>query len=1123
MPGVSEPAREIPVAEAVDVVVVGGSTGAVTAAVSAAQSGAKVFLAAPWGYLGEDMTASLRLWLEEGETPASGLAAQVFNDDTDPANLPHPNALRYQYQADRPAASRHADTVPPSRLCDQAWESAARDGLQFDGDVTITLDLGRPCEVETLRVRSFDRGEKGGFRVESLAVSRSEDRVRWTEPDVVRPEGPASNEIIRMDIPLGSRFRYLRIFFKKPENSPRMLLGEVEVIGPVPEAVKRALGRKPWPRPLHVKRTLDDALLAAGVPFLFHCRVTDVLRDEQGRLGGIVMANRAGRQAVLARTVIDATSRATVARLAGAPFRPFPGGTQVFKRVVIGGEAQSGPGISWRRIEPPFIGPFPNKAGTQSGMFPIIEYTLELPVAGDSDGAWAAADQLARTRTYHPEQQFTSDELFQVPPDPMRGQTPGEGTWRGVNALPLGAFRPQGMERLLVLGGCADLPRDQAERLLRPLALMAMGERIGLEAAREAKTVPETGKVALRGEPLPGKPVASGEVAEPLGGLRPGAARLPGVAQQDRALPVLGSYDVVVIGGGTAGAPAGIAAARQGARTLVVEQFCGLGGVGTLGAISIYCSGNRVGFTAEVEGNPSWVIEQRMEWWRKTLLRAGADLWFSCTGCGAFVDRGQVRGAVVVTPRGRGVVLAKVVIDATGNADVAAAAGAPCVTTGATEFAMQGTGLPGRQLGATYTNTDYTYTDETDLVDVWHLLVYAKHKFPGAFDLGQLIDTRERRRIVGDCTLTVFDQLTQRTFPDSIALAIAGYDTHGYIVDPNLLLRHPWGRLTSYVPYRCLLPQGLEGLLVTGIALSAHRDAQPVVRMQPDIQNQGYAAGAAAALAVRSGVTPRNIDIRALQRHLVETGNLPPSVLTDQDSHPVSKEAVAEAVKNVDRDSRSLAIVLGCPDESLPLLREAYGSAQGRAKAVCAKALGMLGDAVGLPTLVAELETAGGWDATPSWRLDKSDPQYGLAGWVTSHQDNTLMALGQTRSPEAVPAVLKRLAMLRPDTAFSHHRAVYRALESLGDGRAAKPLAELLRQPGMGGYAVAAMAPGTSTGKTRMVATRELMLARALYRCGDWEGAGEKTLRQYAADLRGHFVRHAQAVLDAGKEYRAAF
>jgi hypothetical protein len=428
--------------------------------------------------------------------------------------------------------------------------------------------------------------------------------------------------------------------------------------------------------------------------------------------------------------------------------------------------------------------------------------------------------------------------------------------------------------------------------------------------------------------------------------------------------------------------------------------------------------------------------------------------------------------------------------------------------------------LPGRHLGATYTNSDYTYTDETDMVDVWHLLVFAKDKFSTAFDLGQLVDTRQRRRIVGDYTLTVFDFLTHRTFPDSIAFASAGYDTHGYVVDPALLLRHPYGKLTAYVPYRCLLPRDWDGLLVTGIGLSAHRDAQPVVRMQPDIQNQGYAAGAAAAMAARAGTMVRHIDIRALQRHLVEIGNLDQSVLTDQDSYPVSREAVAEAVKNVAKDSASLAIVLNQPTDSLPLLRDSYRTAQGRTKVVTAKVLAMLGDATGLDTLLAELKAGEDWDATPQWRMGKDDPQVGLVGWITSHLDNTLMAVGRTRRPEAVPAVLRLLSILRPESSFSHHRAVYLALEWLADSRAAQPLAEMLQKPSMGGYAVTSMEPGGATDKTRVQATREIMLARALYRCGDWEGLGEKTLRQYAQDLRGHLARHAQAILAAGKSSR---
>jgi hypothetical protein len=63
------------------------------------------------------------------------------------------------------------------------------------------------------------------------------------------------------------------------------------------------------------------------------------------------MANRAGRQAVLARTIIDATDRGTVARLAGARFRPYPAGTHTFRRVVVGGEPVDADGPGVRGVE----------------------------------------------------------------------------------------------------------------------------------------------------------------------------------------------------------------------------------------------------------------------------------------------------------------------------------------------------------------------------------------------------------------------------------------------------------------------------------------------------------------------------------------------------------------------------------------------------------------------------------------------------------------------------------------------------------------------------------------------------------------------------------------------------
>ncbi len=1118
-PAVNESARQIPVAYKVDVVVVGGSTGAVAAAVSAAEAGAKVFLAAPRPYLGDDMTATLRLWLEKGEKPIAPLAKLLFTDTQTNQALPDPNRIPFSYEDDQPDAAIHKDTKPPSLLTDGKWLSASQQSVQYDGDVTITADLGKTQPVESVRVMAFRRpanDKLAGFVVDGITVLVSDDKKDWQPAGVLKADDPSAASVL-FSAPVRTKARYVKFLVKKTSDVSRLLLGEIEIIRPASGARVVEAGRCPPPRPMHIKKTLDEALLAAGVEFLYSCYPTDILRDSAGNPCGIVMANRAGRQAVVAKTIIDATDRALVARLAGARFRPFPVGIQTLKGVVIGGEPRTAPNMTARTVDPPFLGRFPNQAKTASGEFQIIEYTLDLPIKGDDPDSWAGADQKFRSLTYHPEQQFVCDQLFQIPPDPMHGRQAAAGNESSLDELPLGAFQSAEATHLYVLGGCADISREQAARLMRPIGLIDAGIRIGKAAAKEAKSLPTPKGAALVGKET-AKPAAAGDVGEILLGVRP-IQELPTIDQPARALPVLGSYDVVVIGGGTGGAPAGIGAARRGSKTLVVEYLHGLGGVGTIGAISKYYWGNRVGFCATVEGGPSWVIEHKKQWYRDELLKAGADIWFGSIGCGALVNDGRVCGAVVATPQGRGVVLAKVVIDATGNSDVAVAAGAACLYTDQTEFGMQGTGLPPRELGATYTNTDFTVVDETDMLDVWRMFVFAKQKYPNAFDQGRLIDTRERRRIVGDFTMSILDQVNLRTYPDTVVWARSNFDTHGFTVDPYFMLEHPEKKgIYVNIPYRCMLPKGLEGILVIGLGTSVTRDAVPLVRMQPDIQNQGYASGVAAAMAAKVGSDLRNIDIRALQKHLIEMGNLQESVLTDEDSHPMPREKIVEAVKNIKDHFKGSAVVLAHPQQALPLLKEAYATADNDAdKLTYAKVLATMGEAAGLEPLLAEVSNVPQWDKGWNYR------GMGQFGNAFSPLDSLVVALGRPGDSRAVPVILKKLELLTAESEFSHHRSAALALELIGDPAAAPALAKLLGQPDMTGYVhdsievvVQRGVPGgTCSEETRRDSLRELVLARALYRCGDHKGLGEKILRNYTKDLRGHLARHATAVLKA--------
>jgi hypothetical protein len=457
-------------------------------------------------------------------------------------------------------------------------------------------------------------------------------------------------------------------------------------------------------------------------------------------------------------------------------------------------------------------------------------------------------------------------------------------------------------------------------------------------------------------------------------------------------------------------------------------------------------------------GSDRWNAVEKAEWLRQELRRRGADIWFGTLGCGTLLDDGQVRGVVLATPWGRGVVLARTVVDATGNADIAAWAGAPTSYSISERGSLnvQIAGFPERPLSRWYVNTCYTMVDDTDVLDVWHLMVWRRNEFRNkpVFDVGQLIDSRDRRRIVGDATLTVPDILNGRTFPDTFSQHYSNFDAAAFPDSPLLLIADAKGPIfRTDVPYRCLLPQGLDGLLVVGLGCSAERDAMTLIRMQPDLQNQGYAAGLAAAEAARLGGSTRSVDIRALQGQLIREGLLDPRVHTDEDSYPLSDEAINRAVRTLaDRDAEqnatlgALAVVLTHPDRAMPSLRAAYLNPSGPvARLAFAQILGVLGDPVGAPALIEAIETHDGWDTGVALTSQRK------TGNMFSPLDRLVIALGLSRDPDSLPALLAKLRQLRPDSELSHFKAIALALSvHLPCPDAVDPLVELLAATGAG-------------------------------------------------------------------------
>lgn len=137
---------------------------------------------------------------------------------------------------------------------------------------------------------------------------------------------------------------------------------------------------------------------------------------------------------------------------------------------------------------------------------------------------------------------------------------------------------------------------------------------------------------------------------------------------------------------------------------------------------------------------------------------------------------------------------------------------------------------------------------------------------------GEQIGIRETRRIQGDYVLTASDFVEARSFSDDIARNAYYIDIHLANSKGAMTFTHLKPGQSHGVPYRVLLPEGLDNLWVPGRAASADRAVQGSLRVMPNCFAMGQASGTAAALALRSGTKSRGVSISALQQVLLEQG-----------------------------------------------------------------------------------------------------------------------------------------------------------------------------------------------------------------------------------------------------------
>ena len=501
------------------------------------------------------------------------------------------------------------------------------------------------------------------------------------------------------------------------------------------------------------------------------------------------------------------------------------------------------------------------------------------------------------------------------------------------------------------------------------------------------------------------------------------------------------AVDVVVVGGGVAGVPAAIAAARTGAKTVLVEALRQLGGMGTAGGIGQYWQGYRDGVTAEYDQRirdlkPAVHGIGKREAWRRMALEAGVSILWGCAAYGVEKEGGRIVAVKVATDSGPLRIVARTVVDATGNANVAAMAGAPVEFLEKGPLAVQGSGVSGRPLGVGYMNTDWGYVNDSSVRDRTRFLACGRMGAPGIWDVSQLVGSRERRRIVGEIVLTDTDMATGRKFSDVIVRTRSNFDSHGPTIDDLGLIPEPgpW-LIEGVVPYRALLPKGIGNMLVAGLGLGATRDALPIIRMQPDVQNTGYAVGMAAALAAKGGGDCRKLDVKALQRRLVRERRLPEAALGWTDREVFDAE-LAQTVQSIADDYRGAALVVAERARAIPLLKAAF-AAEGRKveKFRYAHVLGILGEGDGADLLADWID---GKIDVPEPNLAKR-PAYAKR---FDYRSSILIALGRTKSPRAVASLRRFAERLSNRENFFMHRAICWAIEASGD----RGLGDVLRQ-----------------------------------------------------------------------------
>jgi len=469
-------------------------------------------------------------------------------------------------------------------------------------------------------------------------------------------------------------------------------------------------------------------------------------------------------------------------------------------------------------------------------------------------------------------------------------------------------------------------------------------------------------------------------------------------------LPIILESGVNIAGGGTSGAVAALSSAREKVKTSIVEMNHMLGGTATVGGVNMYWMATPFAYTREIDaatirnqnaiGYPeiyldynwnlpsgeiithqrpfSWSMEVKAKTLLDLCLCEDIEIYTNACIFAAVKDGNAVKGVCFATAFGAFALLSEVTVDATGDGDVAAFAGAEYTYGNTRDRMTMFTAMSPLDRPAHYGGCFFVTCDVEDIVEYSSFIILSRRRPMDKvrYDHANMVSPRETRHITGEIGLTLKDQMLLRAFPDTIHISFSNYDLKGKAMAEVVLMGILPPATDVEIPYRAIIPKTVDGLIMSGRGYSITHDALAGPRMQTDMQEFGASCGLAAALSVKNGVLPRALNVRELQERLVAKDCVWPRVLEDRAyDNDIDLEALIDSLTGDEpfnwllmaSDERltqapTVAQLYYADTETiLPLLLKAYLKAEGARRKLLARALAWHGSEAGIDDMLEQI------------------------------------------------------------------------------------------------------------------------------------------------------------------------